>query len=45
MKKHYSGWWNSPVRLMSFSWDPKRESIEDAVKRFKERGGKVIALK
>jgi uncharacterized membrane protein len=43
MKKYYNGWWNSPVRLIGFSWDPKRESIEDAVKRFKERGGKVIA--
>jgi len=43
LKAQPNGWWISPVRLVGFSWDVKRERIEDAIKRFKDMGGRVIA--
>lgn len=36
-------WWISPVRLMGLAWDRSKESAEDAIKRFKDEGGRVVA--
>ena len=37
------GWWVSPVRLMGMVWDRRRESLEDRIRDFVKRGGKVVA--
>jgi len=44
MSKGYAGgWWVSPVRLVGMPWSGKREDLEEAIRKFKEQGGRIVA--
>jgi len=43
LKSYAGGWWVSPVRLVGMPWSGKKEDLEEAIKKFKEQGGRIVA--